>query len=101
MFHFASKTIAILTLTMTTFTVGCTKSPKSDDSSKTPSVKTGAEKTAATDVKAEPIALKDFPIPGEAKVIDTTAETRTIMMRGPNTLDVYSKFFETKLGELG
>jgi hypothetical protein len=81
---------------------GKTQSAKTDDGKSTPA-KTSPGPNAKTpaDVKAEPIALKDFPMPEGVKLSTTFAETRTIMMRGPNKLDAYRKFYEDKLGGQG
>jgi len=98
-------TLAPLATILLLFFAGCggkTDSGKTDDG-KSPAANTGNDPNSKTptDAKAEPIALKDFPMPEGVKVSTTFAETRTIMMRGPNKLDEHRKFYEDKLGGQG
>ena len=110
--HMAATVAAVMFALLT----GCSNAKSSGQGDKTPAAKSEKEGQAEPvadqgkgaqaansekDVKAEPIGLKDFPKPEGTEVTMTTADTRTIMMRGPNEFDAHRKFYETKLGELG
>lgn len=108
MVHVGIPSTVVLTFVLLTLAAGCSnKTPDAENGGKSPTSKTSTEKSAAPpkespdDVKAEPIALADFPMPEGVQVASTFADTGTIMMRGPNKLDEQFKFYETTLGGKG
>ncbi len=57
--------------------------------------------TETRESPAEPLTLETFPMPAGTSLVMTNADVRSMMLRGPNTLDDYVQFFESKLPELG
>ena len=51
--------------------------------------------------KAEPLTVESTPRPEGTEFVMATADTRTIMLRGPALLDASKTFFETELAKLG
>jgi hypothetical protein len=97
-----AATVALVLLMQVLLLTGCSGKTESSKTAEGKSpAKTGTDPKTPADVKADPIAQADFPMPDGVKVVATFSETRTISMRGPNKLDEYLKFYETKLGDKG